>query len=152
MVPLKHAVSGFLDYLTVEKGLAKNTLVAYRRDLQKLAAYLETQRLRYDELDRVEVLGFVKDLRQRGKLGPRSAARTIVAVRGFFRYLLLEGMIQSDPTENIESIKAFRPLPKYLSMSEVERLLLTPDRGDARGQRDAAMLEVLYATGLRVSE
>src|SRR5436190_13124518 len=152
MVPFKHAASGFFDYLTVEKGLARNTLLAYRRDLRKLESYLEAQKLRYDELDRVEVLGFSKELRQKLKLGPRSCARTIVAVRGFYRYLLLEGVIQRDPTENMESIKTFRPLPKYLSVDEVERLLAAPDRSEPRGERDAAMLEVLYATGLRVSE
>jgi integrase/recombinase XerD len=152
MVPLKHALEGFFDYLAVEKGLSRNTLEAYRRDLAKLNAFLTAQKLGFDELDRAEILGFVKDLRVRGKLGPRSTARAVVALRGFFRYLLLEGMIRQDPTENIESIRIFRPLPKFLTLGEVEKLIAAPDRGDPRGLRDSAMFEVLYATGLRVSE
>jgi integrase/recombinase XerD len=152
VVPLKNVVEGYFDYLAVEKGLARNTLVAYRRDLGKLGRFLDHQRLRYDELDRTDVVAFLKELRGPGRLGPRSAARTLVAVRGLYRYLLVEGLVERDPTENIESIRTLRPLPKFLGLEDVERLLAAPDRGQPRGLRDAAMLEVLYATGLRVSE
>lgn len=152
MVPFKAAVSGFFDFLTVEKGLAKNSLLAYRRDLAKLEEFLRFQRLEYQDLDRGEVVAFIKELRKRHNLGARSTARTVVAVRGFYRYLLLEGMIQRDPTENLETIRTAKSLPKLLSPAEVEALLAAPDRSEPRGVRDQVMLEVLYATGLRVSE
>ena len=152
MVPLKAALSGYFDYLAVEKGLADNTLAAYRRDLGKLADFLERQRLRYVDVERADVVALGKELRGRYRLGPRSVARTLVAVRGFYRHLLLEGIVSRDPTENLEPVKLHRPLPKFLAPDDVERLLGAPDRGTARGLRDAAMLEVLYATGLRVSE
>jgi len=151
-VKTKVAISSYLDYLAVEKGLAPNTLAAYRRDLDKLRRFLEAQRLSLADVDRGDVVAFLKELKRRQRLGPRSIARALVAVRGLFRHALLEGMVERDPTENVESVRAARSLPKFLTPSEVETLLATPDRGDPRGHRDAAMLEVLYATGLRVSE
>jgi integrase/recombinase XerD len=139
----------FLNYLAVEKGLARNSLESYERDLQKYFAFL-----RLKEPDAVapqDVLAFLTHLSAEGLATP-SAARCLSAVRGFHKYLLIDGLSRTDPTENIETPRGWKRLPKTLNSSEVETLLDQPDRTTPRGLRDRAMLELLYATGLRASE
>jgi len=139
----------FLNYLAVEKGVASNTLDAYRRDL---ARYLRIiVRPRPDDVRREDIQAFLSRMAEEG-LSARSAARCLTTVRGFHRFLLLEGLSTSDPTAAVESPRGWKRLPKTLSGDEVELLLNRPDRSTPQGLRDKAMLELLYATGLRVSE
>lgn len=141
----------FLSYCRVEKGLAENTIAAYGRDLKKLLEYAEKRGRSLQQFRRDDVVDFLTTLYRR-KLDSRSVARHLVTMRNFFRFALVEGLIKEDPTLNIESPKFRMSLPSYLSVEEVDRLLAQPDAKTARGLRDKAMLELLYSTGLRVSE
>lgn len=141
----------FLDYLAVEKGLAKNSLAAYRADLRHFGHYLNEQGLDLARLERVQIVKYFQSLRGAG-ISARSVARALAAIRGLFRFLLAERHLAKDPTENLENPKLWSTLPKALQPAEVEALLAAPDRSTPEGMRDAAMLELLYATGLRVSE
>ena len=144
-------IERFLDTMWMERGLAENTLSAYRADLNGLAAWVEDHSMDLRSLRREHLLAFVAWRVEQGAR-PRSTARQLSSIRRFYRWLIREGEISSDPSENIEMPKLSRPLPKSLTESEVERLLSAPDVHDPLGLRDRAMLEVLYATGLRVSE
>jgi len=148
---VRSQIAGFLNYGRVERGLSANTIEAYRRDLGKFSRFCEGRRLTPAQVERRHVADFLGRLYQQG-LDARSVARTLVAVRNFFRFLRQEEEIRSDPTEHIESPRTWKRLPKFLSVEEVERLLAAPADSTPRGLRDQAMLEVLYATGLRVSE
>jgi integrase/recombinase XerD len=135
----------------VERGLSENTLEAYGRDLGKLAEFARTKKRAPLALRQRDLTEFVGRLREQG-LGPRSQARAIHAVRGFFRYGVREGLIEADPMENLRAPRAFRALPRYLTPKQVEALLDAPDVAKPLGLRDRAILELMYATGLRVSE
>jgi integrase/recombinase XerD len=138
--------------LRVEKGLAQNTILAYGRDLKKFAAFLrKRQKLRLEDVDREDVVDFLSSL-YKEKLDSRSVARYLVSLRGLYKFALMEEMIRVDPTENLESPKVRSSLPTYLRVDEVNKLLQAPDLNTSFGLRDRAMLEVLYSTGLRVSE
>ncbi len=139
----------YLDYLSVERGLASNTITAYRSDLERLVRSLGTR-----PLERTREEDLMRTLRQMRVQGssPRSVARWIAAVRGFFSFLQIEGMLKDNPSAQLEAPRSWRPLPRTLGSEEVESLLNAPNRGSPRGRRDSAMLELLYATGLRVSE
>jgi integrase/recombinase XerD len=139
----------YLDYLSAEKGLAPNTISAYRTDLQRLARALGRRPIARAKTE--DLLATLREMRLAGN-SPRSVARWIVVVRGFFSHLVVEGVIRQDPSAHLESPRTWRPLPKTLTPEEVERLLAAPETATPRGLRDAAMLEVLYGTGLRVSE
>jgi integrase/recombinase XerD len=141
----------FLDYLTVEKGLAKNSLSAYQTDLRSFGRYLNDEELALERVERINIVRYFQTLRT-GGISARSVARALAAIRGLFRFLVAERHLKRDPTENIENPKLWSNLPKSLQPAEVEALLSAPDRSNADGLRDAAMLELLYATGLRVSE
>jgi len=141
----------WLDHLRVERGFSENTLVAYENDLGQLASYAEARGRRLLELEQSELADFVGSLRGRG-LSPRSQARHVHALRGFFRFALREGLLARDPMENLRPPKAFRALPRYLTPAQVEALLAAPDVATPVGLRDRAILEVMYATGLRASE
>jgi integrase/recombinase XerD len=141
----------YLDYLAVEKGLAKNSLTSYRTDLRRFAAWLDDQKLEPEQVERLHIIRYFQSLRGAG-ISARSVARALAAIRGMFRFLVAERHLKRDPTENIENPKLWTTLPKTLHASEVEALLRAPDRAKPDGLRDAAMLELLYATGLRVSE
>lgn len=143
--------AAFLNYVQVERGLAVNTLVAYRRDLEKFAAFCQQRKLALGRVDRGAVVDFLGWLYRNG-LDSRSVARTLVTLRNFFRFLRQENVVRHNPTEHIESPRLWKRLPKFLTVEEVEGLLATPDDTTPLGVRDRAMLEVLYATGLRVSE
>ncbi|HEV7922479.1 MAG TPA: site-specific tyrosine recombinase XerD [Thermoanaerobaculia bacterium] len=141
----------FLDYLAVEKGLARNSLASYRIDLRHFGHWLGDQKLQLEEVQRVHIVRYFQALRTAG-IAARSVARALAAIRGLFRFLVAERHLKVDPTENLENPKLWTTLPKSLQPSEVEALLRAPDRETAEGLRDGAMLELLYATGLRVSE
>jgi integrase/recombinase XerD len=141
----------FLNYLRVERGVSSNTLLAYRRDLSKLSAFAQSQHREVLSLDADDLAHFLRTLYKQG-LAPRSVARTLVAVRGFYKFLIQDGYLTLDPSVNLESPKSWQSLPRFLALEEVERLLSTPDTSSFSGLRDKTMLEVLYATGLRISE
>lgn len=142
----------FLSYLTVEKGLATNTLEAYGRDLSRYLTFLAKIGVTEPgKISQGDILRFLTDLKQEG-LSARSRARTLSAVRMFHRFLRMEKISNQDPTALVESPRMLRPLPHLLSQDEVDRLLAAPAGAEPLAQRDRAMLEVLYATGVRVSE
>jgi integrase/recombinase XerD len=138
-------------YLRVEKGLAQNSIAAYLRDLRKLRAFADEHNLTLATISQDDILLWIRILMNQG-LSARSVARAVNAVRGFYRYLLGDRVISVDPTENLESPQSLKPLPRFLSKDEVESLLRAPAPETPRGSRDRAMIEVLYASGLRVSE
>src|SRR5256714_8143458 len=141
----------YLDYLAVEKGLAKNSLSSYGTDLRRFGTYLAGEKIELESVKRVDIARYFQSLRGAG-ISARSVARALAAIRGLFRFLVSERHLKHDPTENIENPKLWTTLPKSLQPSEVEALLRAPDRATPEGLRDGAMLELLYATGLRVSE
>jgi integrase/recombinase XerD len=141
----------FLDFITIEKGLAKNSLSAYRTDLRNFGRYLAEQKLELERVERINIVRYFQSLRSAG-ISARSVARALAAIRGMFRFLVAERHLKHDPTENLENPKLWTTLPKSLQPFEVELLLRAPDRETPEGLRDRAMLELLYATGLRVSE
>lgn len=147
--PIIHA---FIDALWMERGLAENTLAAYRSDLKAFTQWLSGQGI--DDLLRASRADVMAYLGSRVAAGAsrRSSARLLSTLRRFYRYQVRQGAISEDPTARVEAPKPDRPLPGALSEAEVERLLDAPDTETAIGQRDRCMLEVLYATGLRVSE
>jgi integrase/recombinase XerD len=145
------AVTRFLDAVWMERGLSSNTLAAYRADLTALSRWLADRGVQMLRTTRGDLLGFIA-WRVEAGARPRSTARQLSSFRRFFRYLVREGVIRDDPTAQIEMPKIGRSLPKSLSEEEVEALLSAPLVSDPLGHRDRTMLEVLYATGLRVSE
>lgn len=145
------AISAFLTHARVEKGLALNTVSAYRRDLAKFSAFAQKRKLVLEAVSRDDLVDFLAGL-YRQKLESKSVARHLVSLRNFFRFAQVQGMIVTDPAVNLESPKIRRSLPGYLRLEEVERLLAQPDTKTPLGLRDLAMLEVLYSAGLRVSE
>lgn len=145
-------IDSYLDHLRVERGLAKNTLEAYARDLGEIAIHVDDEAA--DDVRRIDpsvVLSFVISGSRRGK-SARSSARQLSALRGFFRFLVRERAIDTDPSELVERPKVPRKLPRVLSYEEVDQLLAAPPLDTGRGIRDSAMIHVLYASGLRVSE
>src|SRR6202451_2668263 len=145
------ALQRFLDAVWLERGLSANTLAAYRADLTALARWLEERDSALLKATRIELLGFIA-ARVEGGSRPHSTARQLSSFRRFFRFMVREAVIRDDPTAQIAMPKIGRSLPKSLTEEEVESLLGAPAVGDPLGNRDRTMLEVLYATGLRVSE
>ena len=145
------AISSFLTHVQVEKGLAVNTLSAYRRDLAKFEDFAQKRKLALAAVKRDDLVDFLASL-YRQKLESKTVARHLVTLRNFFRHAQVEELITEDPTAHLESPKIRRSLPGYLRLDEVEKLLELPDQTTPLGLRDRAMLEVLYSTGLRVSE
>ena len=142
-------IDRFLKYLRIEKGVAENTITAYKHDLSMYQAHLRGTDLIH--VQSADVSKFLKFLYAR-KLKPRSATRAFAAVRGLHKFLMLEKATKENPTANVEQPRWWKPLPNVLVLEEVDRLLAAPDIMTSKGLRDRAMLEVLYATGLRVSE
>jgi integrase/recombinase XerD len=149
--PAEAVVERFLDAIWMERGLSKNTLAAYRADLMALARWLSQQNVSLVDASRSHLLDFIA-WRVESGARPRSTARQLSSFRRFFRYLVREGKRSDDPTAKIQMPKIGRTLPKSLSEEEVEALLHAPATDDPLGFRDRTMLEVLYATGLRVTE
>lgn len=141
----------FLDSLWMERGLAANTLTAYRADLCTFSSWLEKRGARLVSAGRGDVMAWLAE-RSKAGASSRSMARQLSSLRRFYRWLVATGRIETDPTLRVEMPRLGRPLPKSLGESEVEALLDVPDVSDDLGHRDRTMLEVLYATGLRVSE
>ncbi|MCG6894543.1 MAG: site-specific tyrosine recombinase XerD [Desulfobacteraceae bacterium] len=142
----------YLDYLLVEKGLSRRTLEAYSRDLSRFATFLLDQAVdRPTEQDTAILLAYLIHLRKSGLSG-RSRARHLVSIRGFYRFLCREGLLNSDPSLRVDLPKTTQKLPEVLSVREVERLLRAPAEDTPTGLRDGAMIEMMYAAGLRVSE
>lgn len=148
--PLAAWVEEFLAFCRIESGLSANTIEAYRRDLAKLAYYCRIRHI--PALPGREGIGQYLDWLRQSGLSPRSMARQLSALRGFCRFLLREGRIRRDPTAAVHSPRQWRSLPKYLNVTEIERLLEAPDASKPTGLRDRAMIQLLYASGLRVSE
>lgn len=145
-------IANFLNYLAVERGLSLNTQESYGRDLRQFARFLKIHSITgLNQIGKHQVMGFLIDLQRAGK-EPSTIARHLAALKGFFRFLVNEGLVDKDPTLNLESPKLRKKLPKVLTAAEVDNLLNQPKSGQVAGARDKAMLEVLYATGLRVSE
>ena len=144
-------IDKFLDALWMERGLSEHTLAAYRRDLHRFSSWLNSDGTLLAVAERTDIQGFLAAELARG-LSARSVARELSSVRTYYRYLLNEGARPSDPTEQVESPKQGQSLPATLSEDDVADLLSAPDVTRPKGLRDRAMLELLYATGLRVSE
>lgn len=144
-------VDQFLDAIWMERGLSKNTLGAYRADLMTLGRGLAESNKTINTAEKSDLLDFIAKRVESGAK-PRSTARQLSSFRRFFRYILREGLRDTDPTADIEMPRIGRSLPKSLSEDEVDSLLNAPNTDEPLGHRDRAMLELLYATGLRVSE
>lgn len=151
MTTMHAFIQAFLNQVRIEKGLAKNTVEAYGRDLAKFEAFMSKRERKLNDIRRDDIVEFLASL-YRQKLDSRSVARHLVSVRNLFRFALTEGEITVDPTQNLESPKIRRSLPGFLRLEEVDRLLEMPDTCSPLGIRDKAIIEVLYSTGLRVSE
>ena len=142
-------IDNFIDELWLEKGLSKNTLTAYRNDIQTFSNWYKGNSLL--EVERVDLLDYLADRLKQG-FSSRSTARSLSSLRAFYSHLTVRHNLKEDPTSRVESPKLGRSLPKTLSEEEVERLIQAPDVDDDIGLRDRAMLELIYACGLRVSE
>jgi integrase/recombinase XerD len=144
-------VDGYLDHLRVERRLSPHTVESYARDLSALARFAGERGAPLDRLTRQDLEAFVRRLRLR-PLSPRSVARAVASTRGFYRYLVLDRRVDASPADDLSAPRAWPALPTFLSLDEVDRLIAQPDTTVPRGLRDRALIELLYATGLRVSE
>ena len=144
-------IDEYLNYLRDVRRMSPNTVESYARDLALLAEFADTRSSTVGELQRQDLEAFVRQLMSSG-LAPRSVARTVACVRGFYRFIAAEQKRDSSPADDLRPPRAWAALPKFLSLEEVDRLLEQPDPSTPRGLRDKALIEVLYATGLRVSE
>jgi len=142
-------VDEYLSHLQYERRLADHTLESYARDLAALATFAAGRDV--ERLTRADLEAFVRDLMAEGR-SPRSVARLVACIRGFYRFLTLHKHIAENPAVDLQAPRAWKVLPKFLSVDDVDRLLQAPDVSTPRGVRDRALIEVLYATGLRVSE
>ena len=151
-------IRSFLNHLSVEKGFSENTVYAYRNDLDQLASFVaETAKVQggkpeWSTIDRNLLISYILDLKERN-YAPATVARKVAAVKSFFGFLVADGLLRSDPTENLSLPKVGKSLPKPLSAAEVEALLAAPaELSTPEAKRDIAMIELLYASGMRVSE
>jgi integrase/recombinase XerD len=144
-------VDAYLDHLRVERRLALHTLESYGRDLVLLARFAAGRQSAIEVLTRGDLEAFTREL-MAGGLAPRSVARAVASVRGFYRYLAVSRRIAESPADDLHAPRAWAALPRYLSIEQVDSLLAQPDATTPRGLRDRALIELLYATGLRVSE
>lgn len=144
-------IDAYLTHLTVERRLAVNSVESYARDLVLLARFAEGNGGDVAKLSRQDLERLVRELMGEGR-SPRSVARAVAAFRGFYRFLMLDSRLETNPADNLHAPKAWKTLPRCLSVEEVDRLIGQPDISTARGLRDRALIELLYATGMRVSE
>ena len=144
-------MDAYLTHLTVERRLAANSVAGYARDLARLGVFADRAHVAVDRLSRQQLEELVREQMSDGR-SPRSVARAVACYRGYFRFLASDGRHTSNPAEDLRPPRAWTSLPRYLSVEDVDRLLAQPDAATARGLRDRAMIELLYATGLRVSE
>jgi len=149
---MKELIDSFLNYLSVERGLSNNTIISYREDLNSYLDFMTRQRI--DALSRIaknDIINFMLNQKDKG-LSANSIARHLAAIRMFHRFLARERILKSDPTTLIDSPKLWKKIPETLSLNEVDSLIAQPNLRDKQGIRDKAILEILYATGMRVSE
>jgi len=148
---MSDVVAAYLRHLEVERRVATNTYDAYRRDLARLSAFAAKRDMAVDRLTRADLEQLVREA-VAGGLSPTSIARLVAAVRGFFRFLRVTGRVSENPADDLQAPRTFASLPHFLSMGDVDALIAAPDVATPRGLRDRALIETLYATGLRVSE
>ncbi|MDN5344892.1 MAG: integrase/recombinase XerD [Clostridia bacterium] len=149
---MREMVDEFLYYLVVERGLAENTLASYNSDLQQFMQYLEKAGIKsFQDVGRGLLVAYLVKMQQEGR-SPSTISQHLAALKSFYHFLLRERLVESDPTANLETPRQLKKLPRVLTVAEVERLLNQPRPDKPAGLRDKAMLELLYATGLRVSE
>jgi integrase/recombinase XerD len=144
-------IHDFIAHLAVERNLSPRTLESYGRDLRQFAGWVSDQRLQPEDVEKTHIRAYLGNRRDSG-LSPRSAARALSTIRGFFRFLVASEALPADPTADIRSPSLWRTVPHALSGAEIDALLAAPDTSTTLGLRDRAMFETLYATGLRVSE
>lgn len=144
-------IKDFVSFLKIEKGLAENSIFAYQNDVDKLKDFAESKGLEVDQIELHHLNAFIKELYELG-LSARTQARILSGVKQFFRFLLLEGELEKDPSELLEMPKIGKKLPEVMTIEEVDRLIATVDLSKAEGHRNKAILETLYSCGLRVSE
>jgi len=150
-LPPAPLVDAWLDHLRIERRRSPNTVDSYARDLELLRRFAAGRSQTLDTLDRHALEAFVRELMGRG-LSPRSVARVVSSTRGFFRYLVVHRHVEANPADDLQPPRTWAALPKYLSVDEVDRLMTLPDVTTPKGLRDRAFIELLYATGLRVTE
>ncbi|MFQ6864124.1 site-specific tyrosine recombinase XerD [Blautia sp.] len=149
---MESLISNFIDYLHNEKNTSGNTELSYERDLKKLTAYLKKQGIEsMDQVRETDLKGYLAKLQKEG-YESSTISRNIASIRSFFLYLFKRGMIREDPAENLKAPKVEKKMPEILTVEEVDRLLRQPNPETYKGMRDKAMLELLYAAGMRVSE
>jgi integrase/recombinase XerD len=144
-------LDAYLTHLTVERRLARNSVDSYARDLSGLADFADKTGTSIEALTRVDLEGHVRDLMAEGR-SPRSVARAVACYRGFFRFLVIDGRLTVNPADDLRPPRAWKVLPRYLAVEDVDRLMEQPIVNTPRGLRDRALIELLYATGMRVSE
>ena len=144
-------LDAYLTHLTVERRLARNTVESYAHDLSILLDYATKQGSSVERLTRVDLEKLVRDRMAQGG-SPRSVARAVACFRGFYRFLVIDGSLSENPAEDLRPPKAWQSLPRYLSVEDIDRLIAQPDIKTPRRLRDRALIELLYATGARVSE
>ena len=144
-------MGAYLTHLTVERRLAANSVQSYARDLALLARHAAGSGAAIGTLGRTDLEAFVRTLMSEGR-SPRSVARAVACIRGFYRFLVVDGRLAANPADDLRPPRAWKVLPRYLSVEEVDRLMAQPDVATPRGLRDRALIELLYATGMRVSE
>jgi integrase/recombinase XerD len=145
------AVDAYLTHLTVERRLATNSIESYARDLALLTEYVSGKGTTVEALTRPDLEQLVRELMGQGR-SPRSVARAVACIRGFYRFLTIDGRMSVNPADDLRPPRSWKTLPRYLSVEEVDRLIAQPDVTMPRGLRDRALIELLYATGMRVSE
>lgn len=153
MAKIEELIRDFLNYLLVEKGVAKNTLTAYENDLRSYAQYLENTGFKdIGELTRLDIIEYLSELRNKSHYSPSTTSRKLAAIKSFHKFLLREGFSSELPTAELRSPKLAKRLPGVLSVAEVERILAQPRGQEPRALRDKAILELMYSSGMRISE
>lgn len=149
---MEHLINEFMEYLQNEKNISGNTELSYRRDLKKMVAYFDQAGVqKMEEVTEADLKVYLGEMRKE-KFAPATISRNIASIRAFFHYLLKKGIIREDPSEYLKAPKIQKKTPEFLTVEEVDRLLRQPRSDTGKGIRDKAMLELLYATGMRVSE
>lgn len=149
---MEHLINEFMEYLQNEKNISGNTELSYRRDLKKMVVYFDQAGVqKMEEVTEADLKVYLGEMRKE-KFAPATISRNIASIRAFFHYLLKKGIIREDPSEYLKAPKIQKKTPEFLTVEEVDRLLRQPSSDTGKGIRDKAMLELLYATGMRVSE
>ena len=148
---IDNAIADYLHYIRIERGLSNNTIKSYHQDLQQFGAYVTTQQLRLNQIDHVVILSWLGQLNELGKSN-NSVIRMVTSLRKFFGYLFQEKIVLHNPMLDVKPPKKAEHLPSILSVEEIDALLNVPTEQTPLGVRNRTLIEVLYATGLRVSE